>query len=239
MKKLLLITLLTTFLIPATGCADQIEQMEQMGQVSVSGQATQSVTPDEVVWFVSLNSTHEDLQKAKQDNDKKLRAVLAAADKITKEEKDIETGQLQVDRQYQWDQKDGTRRFTHFSVRRQVKIRQKDLDKFEDSLDRLIKSAEIELWFQYEISNEKELRHELKLEALDSAQLKAEAMVQRLGRKLGPALSISEFHPSGGGHFGGVPEMAMSAPMADGRSKQATPEARVLNETVYVVFNMR
>lgn len=205
------------------------------GRVSVSGQATRLVVPDEVVWVVTLNSMDKNLQTAKKDNDDKLSAVLKAGRKIAADEKDIEAGQLSIDRQYDYNQRQGQRVFSHFSVRRTVKIRLRDLDRFEEALDRLVKAADVELWFSYEISNVEEIRREIQLEALDDARDKALGLAERAHRKLGPALSISEFSPQAS-PVPGVMEKSLTSSVADSRGGQATPEARKLLETVYVIY---
>jgi uncharacterized protein YggE len=234
MKRSFLMTTLALVLLQAAACgADE----NPAGQISVSGRATRSAVPDQAVWMVTVTSMHKDLKEAKKDNDDKLGAVLKAGHKIADKDEDVEASRLHVDRQYDYDQKRRQQVFSHFSVRRTVKIRLRDLDRFQEALDMLIKAADVELWFAYEISNEEDLRREIQLEALDNARDKAEGLARRADRHLGPVLSISEYAPQLSPYPGGM-EKAMAAPMSDARGGSASPEARELSETIHVVYRL-
>lgn len=206
------------------------------GEVVVSGNAVRYVTPDIVNWTINVNSDNPDLITAKQDNDRRFQAALAVAGTMTAAPGDVETGPVWIDRQYTRNEYGGIRAFSHFSVRRTIKARQRDLTRFESTMNELINSAEVELYFAYAVAAEDSLRSELRLEALDIARAKAEAMASRLGQKLGHAVKISEFVPA-------IEDLrssrAMGAPAQYSVVEPTSPEKRCIGETVYVTFEMK
>lgn len=206
------------------------------GEVVVSGNAVRYVTPDIVNWTINVNTDNPDLIAAKQDNDRRFLAALAVAGKMAAVPGDVETGPVWIDRQYTRTEYGGIRAFSHFSVRRTIKARQRDLTRFEVTMNELINSAEVELYFAYAVAAEDSLRSELRLEALDIARTKAEAMASRLGQKLGRAIKISEFVPA-------IEDLrssrGMGAPAQYAVVEPTSPEKRCIGETVYVTFEMK
>ena len=206
------------------------------GEVVVTGYAVRHVTPDIVNWTINVNTDNPDLIAAKQDNDRRFQAALAVTGRMAATPEDIETGPVWIDRQYTRNEYGGIRAFSHFSVRRTIKVRQRDLTRFEVTMNELINSAEVELHFAYAVSAEDSLRSELRLEALDVARAKAEAMATRLGQKLGRAISISEFAPATN-EFRSF--RGMGAPPPYPAPEPTSPEKRSIGENVYVTFEMK
>ena len=129
----------------------------------------------------------------------------------------------------------GVREFAHFQVRRTIKIRQRDISEFEEGLNLLIDSAEIEISFQYEVSEASQIYHELQLQAFESARMKAQALAEYAGDSIGKALEISEFPPEYGRASTAI---GLSMPRSL-QSDMSSPEARLLQSVVYVMFELK
>ncbi len=160
----------------------------------MSGNAVRYITPDIISWTINVSSDNPDLIAAKQDNDRRFQAALAVAQTMTARPGEVEAGGVWIDRQYTRNEYGGIRAFSHFSVRR-----------------------------------------ELRLEALEVARAKAEAMAARLGQRLGRATTISEFAPA-------VDDLRSSRSMGAPGSvmvEPTSPEKRCIGETVYVTFELK
>ncbi len=160
--------------------------------IAVSGTVTKKVMPDVIVWHITVTETHPDLERASQACERSIRNVLTALDELDIEEKDIETGVLDVQRIFERDRYGNTAAFRHFQVRRTVVARQRDLSGFDAFYKALLKAAEVELNFTLEASNIEEVRYEARLEALRTAKKKAGDLAAVVDAKLGQVLTIQE-----------------------------------------------
>jgi uncharacterized protein YggE len=163
--------------------------------ISVSGTAVVKTAPDQVVWRIELADFDKDMRRAKQSNDTKVKAVLDLRRKLDIDERDIETGHLSINREYERGQYGQQGAFKHYAVRRTVTFRQADLTRFDEFLDELVATSEMEVSFSFESSKIHEVRAETRLKALKAANEKAAAMAGVLGARLGPVLTISEHSP--------------------------------------------
>ena len=199
--------------------------------VSVYGKAEREVVPDVVTWRIAVSAEDSTLQSAKRINDERFGAALKVASQIAGNRQDVEVGPVRMDRMYTRAEHAGAREFSHFLVSRVIKLTQRDFSRFEETINALINSAEVELRYVYTISNEREIRDELRLQALDAAKVKASAMVERLGETLGRVVEISEFPPADKNAHG----IGLPAPPSIDR---VSPEARKLSVSVYVTFGI-
>ncbi len=229
MKRVLSLALVTFALSGMTTLASATQSDRT---VVVYGKALRSVVPDVVVWTVSITTEDPLLSAAKKVNDERLEAVLKVANQIVDDRQEVKVGPVRIDRMYTRGDERGLREFSHFMVSRSVNLTQREFDTVEKTLNALINSAEVELRFRYEISKEDQIIDELRLQALDSAKVKAGAMVGQFGGTLGPVVEISEFPPSDTSMRGVLGIPAPAGTMID----QASPEAREIAVTVYVTF---
>ena len=229
MKKLLfaILTVLTTTTISAPPIPAQ-----PLRTITVAGTAQTTATPDIITWTISVNTNDPDLKLAKSENDTRFTAALTAAQQAADTPQDVTAGPVRIDRSYTRNQAAGTRTFSHYSVRRTIKLTQHDFAEFEETLNALINSAEIELRFAYEISNKESIKNDLRLQALDAARAKAKAMVERLDGELGEVVEISEFPLS---DRSSVKSLDLPAPPS---YDQVSPEARRIFVPVYVTFEI-
>ena len=209
--------------------------------ISVTGTMQTKIAPDQILWHISLIDTDPDMRMAKTASDERIKAVLGLREKLAVLEGDLETGTVNIRREYHEDDRGRRGEFKHFAVRRSVKIRQRDLKRFDEFLDSLVASTEMEVSFSFDASRRHEVRAETRIEALKIAQKKAADMAKTVGAKLGKALTISEHAP--GNSFGGnlIAQNSVSyrvSPGVDVSSDRFVPGSIDVQVTVYTTFEL-
>jgi len=221
------------------GLGAQAAEEETIRRISVSGTVELKTAPDQIVWRISLKETDKDLLAAKKRSDEKIKSVLALQEKLGLAEGDIETGQVRVEREYERDERGERGDFKHFVVNRRVTIRQRDLKRFDEFLDSMISSAEMEVDFSFESSRMDEIRAEARLKAMQVAKEKAEAMAGAVGAKIGRVLTIDE-HAQGDRSRSYQTNVLSpeSRPTVDVASDTFIPGAIPVQVTVFVTFEL-
>ena len=189
MRYPILIGLTIVVLLGSGACAQKDNAVQS---ISVTGTVKTKTAPDQIVWRTSLTSTNKDMRNAMKTSDKQVKSVLALRTQLGIDEGDIETDYLRISREYERDIRGYRGEFKHFVARRGVTIRQRDLKRFDEFIDALIASTEMEVDYSLESSRIHEVRAETRLKALAVAKEKAAAMAAALGAKLGPVLAINE-----------------------------------------------
>jgi len=205
--------------------------------ISVSGTVETKTAPDHIVWRITLTDTDKDMLEAKKRNDEKVKAVVALQKKLDIAEGDIETDNVSVRREYERT----TREFRHFLVRRSVTIRQRDLKRFDEFLDSLVSSAEMEVSFSFKSTRLQEVRAETRLKALESAKDKATAMAEVVGAKIGRVLTINEHAQVDrwqGPMLSNSSWVQSRPPTVDLASDKFVPGAITVQMTVYAMFEL-
>ena len=215
------------------------EEQRPQRSISVSGTVETQTAPDQIVWRIQLRDTDKDMLKAKRANDDKVKAVLALRDKLGIVAGDLETDHVSVSREYERDQHGYQGQFKHFLVSRNVTIRQRDLKRFDEFLDTLVATGEMEVNFSFESSHVHQVRAETRLKAMKMAKDKATAMAESVGAKLGRVLTISERAKDGGWQNGASNSVFVdSTPPVDVASDKFVPGAIKVQVTVYATFEL-
>jgi uncharacterized protein len=220
-----------------TGAAAEEQRLQR--SISVSGTVETQTAPDQIVWRIHLTDTDKDLLKAKRANDDKVKAVVALREKLGIAVGDLEADHVSISREYERDQHGYQGQFKHFLVSRSVTIRQRDLKRFDEFLDTLVSTGEMEVNFSFESSHVHQVRAETRLKALKMAKDKATAMAESVGAKLGRVLTINE-RAKDGGWQNGLSNGAFveSAPPVDVASDKFVPGAIKVQVTVYATFEL-
>jgi hypothetical protein len=217
------------------------EEHTAVPSISVSGTVATKVMPDRIVWSISLTDTDPDMRAAKAANDAKVDAVLALREPLGLGDGNIEAGTIRINREYHRDENGHQGAFKHFVVRRHVTIRQRDLSRFDEYLDKLVASTEMEVNFNFESSKVHEIRKETRLEALKIAKQKAQDMAEVAGAKLGPVLAIDEGSRDRR-HIGisnnSIQMERGGVPAIDQGSERFIPGAISIRMTVYASFQL-
>jgi len=173
--------------------------------ISVTGTALTRTIPDTVVWQVHTTSTHLNIVEAKNISDVQMQAILKTVRDLGVEAKDVQTGYLEVRKEYQRDNYGTPAIFKHFRVTRQLTIKERDTSKFDKFLTGLVKSADVEVSYELTTSRLQDIRAETRLKAVTTAKDKAAAMAGALDASLGDVLKIHEKVDHG---YGGMSNLA-------------------------------
>lgn len=189
--------------------------------VTVTGTSVIRVAPDIIVWRISTTDTDPNLLQAKQRSDEKAKKILALREALEIAPEDIQSGNLRIEKIYQRDRQGNRLDFRHFEITRSFTIRQRNLERFDEFLTRLVGGGDLEADFSFESSKFHELRIETRRKAVLAARDKARDMTDTLGAVLGPVLKIDEYQPS---YF-------QPSPMSNSAFGMSSPPAEVDNDS--------
>lgn len=162
-------------------------------EITVSGDAEIKVVPDQVILTVAVETLDKDLLTAKQQNDDRVKKVLAVTTQFKIEPKHVQTDQLTIEPKYTDYQHTDPGHFTGYNVRKSVVICLKDLTHFEAVLMALLKAGTNRVdGVQFQTSELRKHRDAARLMAVKAAREKAAAMAGELGCKLGRPRTIVE-----------------------------------------------
>jgi len=213
------------------------EKEKPIRSIAVSGTVETKTAPDQVVWRISLTDTDKNMREAKASNDERVRSVVALRQGLGVDEGDFETGRFDIRREYERDEHGRRGDFKHFVVSRSVTIRQRK--RFDEFLDSLVSSTEMEVSFSFESSRIHEVRAETRLKALQAAKDKAAAMAKIVGARLGRVLTINEHAPADPWQSrGSNREYLQSTPSVDLATEKFVPGAIHVQVTVYATFEL-
>lgn len=215
---------------------------EQGRRVHVSGTSISRVKPDTVVWSIYLQHKNPDLQQARDDSNAATRSILGMREDLGVGAKDMQTGYLSINRVYQRDRSGNEGEFRHYNMSRSITIRQKDLSKFDDTLEKLTGLNDIRVSYSLESSDYHQIRRETRLNAVKIAKEKAKEMVELLDAKLGAVKVIDETTPSTVSPYGRASNFSNSISVAgeaaspDDIEGTMSPGAVEIRVSVDVVF---
>ena len=176
--------------------AVQVRADDATRSVAVTGTAVARVKPDVVVWTINLTHTDADLVAARRASDEETRNVLALREPLGIEPGDVQTGNLQIRKVYERDRSGNQGAFRHYSLHRVIVLRQREISRFDDVLQRLTAHPNVEVSYVLESSRYHELRRQTRRRAVQVARDKASDMTSLLGAKLGHVLAIDEISPT-------------------------------------------
>ena len=229
----------------AAGVASAAETQRPARTISVSGTVETKIAPDHVLWTIGLSDSDRQLLEAKRKNDLKVEAVLALRKKLGIADGDLETGRLNIQRDYERTPQGNQGAFKGFIISRTITVRQRDLKRFDEFLDAFVASAEMEVGFTLESSKVAEVRAETRLKALQIAKDKAAAMAKVVDAKLGRVLEVREDTTGGGwgpwsayANFAGNAFAGPGTPAPDVGSDRFVPGNITLSVTVHATFEL-
>lgn len=175
-------------------------------QISVSGEATVFVVPDEVTVRVGVEMRGDTVAAAKEAVEERSRRLLNAAQRAGVPAEDIQTEILSVQVLYR--QNSDTREVSGYFARRMYVIKIKDLSLLEKVVDATLSNgANVLEGIEFQSRDLRKHRDAARKLAAQAARQKADLLAGELGAKVGQAQQISE---SGGVWF----------PMARGQNFQ-------------------
>ena len=179
--------------------------------ISVTGEATVSVPPDQAQIDGGVNSDAKTAREASDANNAAMGKVLLALKGAGIDEKDYQTSRLSLQPQYA-PNRSGPSPITGYRASNRVTIRLRDVTKVANVIDVLVGAGANDIGgINFMVSQASKLLDDAREKAIADARRKAEIYARAAGVTLGGPLSISEE-----GSPAPVFRGKMAAPMAAG-----------------------
>jgi len=191
MTNLVLSTTCTLLLaMPAWGAS--YAQPQAARSISVTGQAEVRVTPSMVNLVFGVETLNKALTTAKDENDKRVQAVVQSIQALGVAPKDIQTDYIQVEPRYD-DLSSGTV-LRHYVVRKTIAVTLSDVAKFERCLSGALQTGATHvIGVQFLTSDLRKYRDEARARAIQAAREKAVALARELNARVGKVITIQEY----------------------------------------------
>ena len=195
--------------------------------ISVTGEASVSVPPDQAQIEGGVTTDAKTAREASEANNAAMGKVLLALKGAGIEEKDYQTSRLSLQPQYA-PNRPGPSAVVGYRASNRVTVRLRDVAKTAGIIDVLVGAGANELGgINFVVSQASKLLDEAREKAIADARRKAEIYAKAAGVTLGEALSISE--------DGGAPPVfrgKLAAPMAAGVAVAQGEETLSVNVSV-------
>lgn len=162
--------------------------------VSVVGEASMSVPPDQVVFTFEVVTADKVLSVAKRTNDVRSAKTIIAAKDFKIETQDIQTDSLSISPQYTGSKDPrGERILIGYEVTKRIFVTLKNLDKIDTFLSKAIEAGVNRVVsISIENSQMQKFQEQVRAMAIKNAQAKARAYAEQLGQTIGRAYVIRE-----------------------------------------------
>ena len=202
-------------------------------RVTVTGEATIKIAPDEMNWSVQVVINDATLAKAKERHDASLTAALAYLKGLGDAVKDLQTGGIRFDKNlYPGDNAEAKK--NPFSCSTQFTFVLTNFDKYGDIADALSKLDGLQVQsVDYASSKEEETKTDALKKALINAHDKASELAQVAGCSIDKPLEILEGTPN----IGPRPMMMMAKSFSGG-TPAAVPGQLEISGTVTATYDL-
>lgn len=182
MKKVLMILALV-FMAQSYG-----QEIKQVPQISVNGQAKIKVVPDQATITATVETKGSNAKDVKRENDKQIDAVLKVIKKNNIATADYRTQRVALNPQYDYDKKK-----TNYNATQTIEIIVRDLNQYDELMEGLV-SEGVNRIDNVVFQSSSLAKHEAEARklAMKDAQMKALDYVAVLGQKVGRAMTISD-----------------------------------------------
>jgi uncharacterized protein len=212
-------TLAAVFAASALLTTPVLAQTALPAAISVTGEATVSVPPDEAQVEGGVTSEAKTAREASEANNAAMGKVLSALKSAGIAEKDVQTSRLSLQPQNAPNRAGVASTIVGYRASNHVTIRLRDVGKVAGIIDTLVGAGANELGgINFMVSNASKLLDEAREQAVADARRKAEIYAKAAGVTLGAPLSISEQGSPGPVLYRGkiAGGMAAAAPVAQG-----------------------
>jgi uncharacterized protein YggE len=181
--------------------------------ISVTGEATISVPPDQAQIDAGVTSDGKTAREASDANNAAMGKVLLALKGAGIDEKDYQTSRLSLQPQYAQNRPSGPSAVTGYRASNRITVKLRDVTKVASTIDLVIGAGANEFGgINFIVSQSSKLLDDAREKAIADARRKAEIYAKAAGVTLGEPLGISEEGGSGPPVF----RSKMAAPMAAG-----------------------
>jgi uncharacterized protein YggE len=159
--------------------------------ITVTGSAEVLVVPDEAVVNLGVEIYNLELGEAKEESDRIVTAVIAAAKKNGVSTEHLKTDYLHIQPRYRDNREE--RVFLGYVVRQSIIVTVVEVDKLEGIISSALEAGANQVHgVKFRTSEPRVHKDEARSLALDAAKEKAEAMAGRLGQKIRRPITITE-----------------------------------------------
>ncbi len=179
-------------LIASIACIPALAQrVDTRRLVSVTGEATAVVVPDEATVSVGVETDGLDIPKLKASNDQRVRAILDGVKALGIDGKHVQTSRLTIEPVYNY--RDGKQELLRYKMRNVVTIKVLDLSKVESVVNSSVSGGSNLLYgVSFMSSHEDAIRDSLRVEATKNARIRAGAMAVAASAELGKVVTLQE-----------------------------------------------
>lgn len=182
MKKALII-LAMVFMAQSYG-----QEIKQVPQISVNGQAKVKVAPDQATITATVETKGSNAKDVKKENDKQIDAVLKLIKKNNIATADYRTHRVALNPQY-----DYAKKKTNYNATQTIEIIVRNLNQYDELMEGLVSDGVNRIDnVVFQSSNMAKYESEARKLAMKDAKMKAEDYVSVLGQKVGRAVTISD-----------------------------------------------
>jgi uncharacterized protein YggE len=149
--------------------------------INVTGDAEVKVSPDQVQISLGVETRAKTMYEARQENDRRVRAVLAAARRAGVQEKDIQTDFIQLGINYQ---NDGLS-VQYYYARKSIELLLRDVNRMEQVLSSALDAGLTHIHgVEFTTTKFREFRDQARAMAVKAAMEKAQDMAAAAGMKV-------------------------------------------------------
>jgi uncharacterized protein YggE len=166
---------------------------EQLGAISVTGDAEVRVVPDEVIVTLGVETWDENLDVAKTENDLRVQRVIRLIQSCGVQRQHIQTEYISIEPHYRDEYAKND--FLGFFVRKTIVVTLRDVTRFEELLTGVLDEGVTHVHgIQFRTTELRKHRDEARALAIRAAREKAVALAGALGHEVGEPTSIYEDH---------------------------------------------
>lgn len=198
------------------------QEQKQIPMINVSGEGKVKVAPDQASISISIETKGSKAVDVKQENDKKMDAILKFIKKSNIASEDFQTQRISLNPNYDYEKK----KYNYIATQT-VQILLKDLSKYDTLMEGLINEGINRIDnVEFKSSKMLQIQSDARKLAIKDAKAKAEDFVSVLGQKVGKAILISDNSQT----YNPQPRMyAMKASLMD-KSESAPRETLAIGE---------
>jgi uncharacterized protein YggE len=164
------------------------QEQKQIPSINVSGEGKVKVAPDQASISISIETKGSKAEDVKQQNDKKMDAILKFIKNSNIAKEDYQTQRVSLNPNYDYEKK----KYSYIAIQT-LQILLKDLSKYDVLMEGLVNEGINRIDnVEFKSSKMKELQSDARKLAVKDAKAKAEDFVSVLGQKVGKALLISD-----------------------------------------------
>jgi uncharacterized protein len=164
------------------------QENKQVPMINVSGEGKVKVAPDQALISISIETKGTKAQEVKQENDRKMDAILKFIKKSNIVAEDFQTQRISLNPNYDYEKKK-----YNYVATQTLQVLLKDLAKYDTLMEGLVNEGINRIDnVEFKSSKMQQLQSDARKMAVKDAKAKAEDFVSVLGQKVGKAILISD-----------------------------------------------